>query len=313
VTSDVLVNSSELRKALGTFATGVTVLTACSNKGEMTGLTVNSFTSVSLSPPLILWCLASTSDSLSIFRSAEYFAVNILASGQRDISNHFATKQVGKFNNIKFKRGLGDAPLLQGCVTWLQCKTVKLYEEGDHWIFIGEVVELKTTSKEGLIFNQSNYAISLPLPANDNESGTPSELLHSDSESYFSLLFQAIHSYQENFEQHQHEIIESDYKARILCVLNHYNSTTITEMHKVIKIPKSEIEIIIHELISSGLVETITNSENNALRLTQSGKEKSNKLLLILHEHDEKINQLLGEDEYQQFRVNLQKIIDWNY
>lgn len=313
MTSEYSVNSSELRKALGTFATGVTVVTASSEEGELTGLTVNSFTSVSLSPPLILWCLASTSDSLSIFRSAKYFAVNILASDQHSLSNHFATKQMDKFNGIEYHKGLGDAPIIQGCVTLLQCKTVKLYEEGDHWIILGEVVKVKTSSKEGLIFNQSNYAISLPLPAEDNEAGSPSELLHSDSESYFSLLFQAIHSYQENFEKHQQEIIDSDYEARILAVLNHYDSTTIDDMNKAIKIPKSEIKLIIEELISSGLVEIITSSEDNTLRLTQAGKEKSNSLLLILQEHDEKINQLLGEDIYQQFRANLQKIIDWNY
>ncbi len=82
--------SGEFRQVLGTFATGVTVVTARSNTGELAGLTANSFTSVSLGPPLILWCLANSSDNLGIFQTAKYFAINILAADQKELSNHFA-------------------------------------------------------------------------------------------------------------------------------------------------------------------------------------------------------------------------------
>ncbi|NNE37908.1 MAG: flavin reductase family protein, partial [Gammaproteobacteria bacterium] len=226
MTSENLIPSTELRKALGTFATGVTVVTAESEAGELAGLTVNSFTSVSFSPPLILWCLASSSENLSTFKSTEYFAVNILASDQRSLSNHFATRKYDKFKNISYTSGMGNSPLIDGCVSWIQCKTTQMYEAGDHWIIIGEIVKLKTTSKESLIFNQSHYGVSLPLPIEENDTNIPDDLIYSDSDSYFSLLFQAIHSYQENFEKHQHEIIESDYEARVMAVLHHYQSTT---------------------------------------------------------------------------------------
>jgi predicted ArsR family transcriptional regulator len=174
-------------------------------------------------------------------------------------------------------------------------------------------MKLKTTKKEGLIFSQSHYGVSLPLPVEENETEIPDELIYSDSESYFSLLFQAIHSYQENFEKHQHEIIESDYEARVLVVLNHYQSTTIDEMCKVIKIPRNEIQSMIQELISRDLIEVITGKTITTFKLTQAGNEKSVLLLNLLGQHDEKINQLLGDDTYPQFKSNLQKIIDWRY
>ena len=90
--------SGEYRQALGTFATGITVVTARSDTGELVGLTVSSFTSVSLDPPLILWCLSNSSDSLSVFQNAGYFAVNILAADQQDLSRHFARKQKDKLS-----------------------------------------------------------------------------------------------------------------------------------------------------------------------------------------------------------------------
>ena len=124
--------SSEYRQALGTFATGVTVVTAMSTTGELAGLTANSFTSVSLEPPLILWCLADTSDNLAVFQSAPYFAVNILAADQKEISDHFARRQKDKFVSIQYRAGKGGSPLLDGCVTWLQCRMISTHVAGDH-------------------------------------------------------------------------------------------------------------------------------------------------------------------------------------
>ncbi len=313
MSSDNLISSSELRKALGTFATGVTVVTTEAENGEPAGLTVNSFTSVSLSPPLILWCLASGSENLPIFQATDYFAINILASDQRHLSNHFARRQYNKFNGIAYHKGLGNSPLLDGCVTWIQCKTTKLYEAGDHWIIIGEIVDLNTTMKEGLIFNQSHYGVSLPLPAEGKGNDIPDELIYSDSNSYFSLLFQAIHSYQENFEKNQHEIIESDYEARMLVVLNHFQSATIDELCKVIQIPNNEIQALLQELVARGLIEINASSSSTTFKLTQTGNDKSIELLTLLQQHDENIDQLLGNEMCQQFKVNLHKIIDWDY
>ena len=163
--------SVEFRQALGSFATGVTVVTAAGADGAMAGVTANSFTSVSLEPPLILWCLANTSDSLAVFREAAYFAVNILASGQVRLSDHFARRQEDKFSEVRFRRGRGGAPLLEGCVTWLQCRTAAQHDMGDHRVFVGEVVGFETSWEEALLFHRGSYGISLPLPGDDEPEG----------------------------------------------------------------------------------------------------------------------------------------------
>ena len=150
-------HSGEFRQILGTFATGVTVVTACSKTGELAGLTINSFTSVSLDPPLILWCLANSSDNLELFQTTKRFAVNILAADQKDISLHFAKRQKDKFDYLPYRTGLDGNPLLENCVSWLQCRTVAQYVAGDHTVFIGEVEQIESSGKDALLYHQGEY------------------------------------------------------------------------------------------------------------------------------------------------------------
>ena len=111
-----------LRNCFGKFATGITVITALAPDGTKIGLTVNSFSSLSLEPPLVLWSLDKKSKSLSAFIAATHFAINVLASDQMDISNNFARTSDDKFNNIKLSESKYDLPLLSGTVAHLECK-----------------------------------------------------------------------------------------------------------------------------------------------------------------------------------------------
>src|SRR5512143_589785 len=113
----------EFRKALGSFATGVTIITTRAEDGTPIGLTVNSFNSVSLNPPLVLWSLAETSLSLPIFRAATHWAVHVLASDQEDLSGRFARRGENKFAGLDVDEGLGGVPLLKGCAARFQCRT----------------------------------------------------------------------------------------------------------------------------------------------------------------------------------------------
>lgn len=128
-----------LRAAFGAFMTGVTVVTTMDNRGEPVGFTANSFTSVSLDPPLILICIAKTSQNIETFCSADGYAVNILAEGQEDLSRRFSGPVADRFGGVDWARGPAGAPVLGGVCGWFDCTMHDQLEAGDHVILIGEV------------------------------------------------------------------------------------------------------------------------------------------------------------------------------
>ncbi|WP_028080783.1 flavin reductase [Solimonas soli] len=148
----------EFRKALGAFTTGVTIITARTAEGVPLGLTANSFNSVSLNPPLVLWSLANTSASLGAFRKAEHWAVHVLATDQESLSARFATRGIDKFAGLDVESGTGGVPLLRGCMARFQCRTAFQYEGGDHLIFVGEVLAFDRTETAPLVFHGGRYA-----------------------------------------------------------------------------------------------------------------------------------------------------------
>jgi flavin reductase (DIM6/NTAB) family NADH-FMN oxidoreductase RutF len=131
--------AQEFRAALGMFATGVTIVTARTAEGDLVGLTANSFNSVSLSPPLVLWSLARTAGSLPVFSAGSHYAINILAADQRALAERFATKACDRWQGVAFTDGAGGAPLIDGAAATFECFNRSRYEEGDHVIFVGEV------------------------------------------------------------------------------------------------------------------------------------------------------------------------------
>ena len=130
----------EFRASLGMFATGVTIVTARTAEGERVGLTANSFNSVSLDPPLVLWSLARAAGSLPAFSAGSHYAINILAADQKALAERFASKVVAdRFTGLAFTEGAGGAPLIAGAAASFECFNRSRYEEGDHVIFVGEV------------------------------------------------------------------------------------------------------------------------------------------------------------------------------
>lgn len=162
-------DSRTLRDALGSFVTGVTVITTRDADGAPHGLTVNSFSSVSLDPPLVLWSQASAAPSHAAFRAASHFAVNILAEDQLEVSTRFA-RRGDKFGASGWREGLAGLPLLEGCVAWLECRLLETHAGGDHRVFIGHVERLERTERRPLVFGGGRYLsvrphhISPPLP-----------------------------------------------------------------------------------------------------------------------------------------------------
>ena len=152
------------RKALGCFATGVTIVTARSTQGELFGLTASSFNSVSLNPPLVLWSLSREAGSMPVFASGSHYAINILAANQKDLAERFATRGVDRWAGVAFTEGAGGAPMLSDTLACFECFNRSRYEEGDHVIFVGEVERCHTRAgMSPLLFHGGRYYTEHPL------------------------------------------------------------------------------------------------------------------------------------------------------
>ncbi|MBL8643022.1 MAG: flavin reductase family protein [Rhodospirillaceae bacterium] len=147
----------EFRRCLGQFATGVTVMTSLTAQGVRVGLTVNSFNSLSLDPPLILWSIANTTPAFKCFQLHDAFAVNVLASGQEGWARQMAQSANDKFQNIGVIEGRRGVPLLEACVAYLECDVWARYPGGDHDIIVGHVKRVLNTGKEPLLFHNGAF------------------------------------------------------------------------------------------------------------------------------------------------------------
>jgi flavin reductase (DIM6/NTAB) family NADH-FMN oxidoreductase RutF len=154
----------DLRKALGRFSTGVTVVTTRASDGRRVGMTANSFSSVSLDPPLVLWSLARHAPSAADFTGASHFAINVLAAHQHRLSHRFATPQPDKFAEVDCCEGAAGVPLLNGVIARFVCRNVKQYDGGDHLIFIGEVEHYERFDGEPLVFHSGCYQVTTRHP-----------------------------------------------------------------------------------------------------------------------------------------------------
>jgi flavin reductase (DIM6/NTAB) family NADH-FMN oxidoreductase RutF len=146
------------------FATGVTIVTARAADGSFVGLTANSFNSVSLSPPLVLWSLSRSAGSMAAFSTGSHYAINILGAEQQDLARQFASRDGDRFAGVAFAPGAGGAPLLKGAAATFECFNRSRYEEGDHVIFVGEVENCAhRTGASPLLFHGGKFYAEHPL------------------------------------------------------------------------------------------------------------------------------------------------------
>ncbi len=156
--------AADFRQALSMFATGVTIVTAHPAGGARVGLTANSFNSVSLDPPLVLWSLSRRAGSMSAFSGGSHYAINILAASQRALAERFAGPAPDRFDGVTLREGVSGAPVIEGAAAVFECFNRSRYEEGDHVIFVGEVERcLWRAGASPLIFHGGRYFSELPL------------------------------------------------------------------------------------------------------------------------------------------------------
>lgn len=146
----------ELRDGLGRFATGITVIT-CADTDELYGITANSFSSVSLEPPLILWNIAKVSRSVQAFLAADYFAVNVLAEEQEALSVHFAQTDRPRFDKVEYQLSARGVPILEATLACFECRTHEIHDCGDHHIIVGGIQDFRYGNGKPLLFYAGRY------------------------------------------------------------------------------------------------------------------------------------------------------------
>jgi flavin reductase (DIM6/NTAB) family NADH-FMN oxidoreductase RutF len=151
------IERNELRRVMGHFATGVTVITTVSTDGQPFGLTANSFTSVSLDPPLVLICVDKKAESWPHFEQSRVFTVNILNNEQEALSRRFAVSGGDKFQGVAYHSGANGAPILDGVLGFLECKLYAVHDGGDHTLYLGEIEQAETLEGKPLLFYRGGY------------------------------------------------------------------------------------------------------------------------------------------------------------
>jgi flavin reductase (DIM6/NTAB) family NADH-FMN oxidoreductase RutF/DNA-binding MarR family transcriptional regulator len=308
-TQDPAIDSKAFRRALGNFATGVTIITACAPDGTTVGVTASSFNSLSMDPPLILWSSIKGNPSCAIFEQASHFAVNILASDQMDMSNHFARQQPDKFAGIDWELGVGGAPIFPNCAGRFQCETYAKLDGGDHWIFVGRVVEFDDFGRPPLCFCRGSYAMvfdhpgTTPKITDQPSAEADGELLGNHT---FFLMMRAVRAYQGRYQPLIEELGLSLIESRSLLVLDDLSGLTPEDMVPHLHAPINEARAALINLADRGLVA----AEGAGYVLTAAGSDSAKKCWGIAKDFEEKSFDGLSADELATFDKVLRQLIN---
>lgn len=297
------------RRALGNFATGVTIITARSPAGAQVGVTANSFNSVSLEPPLILWSIDKRSGSHAVFEAASHFAVHVLAADQIELSNHFARPQDDKFAGIAFESGLGGAPLLADCAARFQCECYQQLDGGDHWILIGKVVAFDDFGRSPLLYHQGAYSMVLPhprAPKKTDPHAAPATM-HGRlaSSNLFYLMIQAVNAYQASYAPKQLSTGLRTSEARMLMVLEDSAQLDLVALQREVAMPTREIEEALANLQGKGLV---ADSPAGYL-LTDAGRAQTEALWEIARRQQDAVFAGVGAEDIETFKKVLRVVM----
>ncbi|MFT0532775.1 p-hydroxyphenylacetate 3-hydroxylase reductase component [Castellaniella hirudinis] len=244
-----------LRRALGNFATGVTIVTA--HDGEtMVGVTANSFSSVSLDPPLVLWSVDKRSGSFPVFQRASHFAINVLSMGQIALSNRFARPHDDRYAGVAWRAGQGGCILLEDTSANFQCRKQQIIDGGDHWILLGQVVEFEDNGRPPLVYHQGSYSMVLPHPHREqaNASAVDKSLRGRLADHAYFLLTQAVRSYQQSYQPEQMKIGWRPSEARLLMILDDGPCRDMAALSHDADMPVHAVEQTLTLLGSRGLV-----------------------------------------------------------
>ncbi len=296
------------RRALGNFATGVTIITTRAADGSPVGVTASSFNSLSMDPPLILWSSMKDTPSCRVFESASHFAVNILASDQMDKSNHFARQQKDKFAGHEWEEGIGGAPIFPDCAGRFQCETYGKLDGGDHWIFIGRVLDFDDFGRSPLCFHQGAYAVvfnhpdSVPKAAEGASRDVDRGRM---GDHKFFLMLRAVRAYQERYQPKLETLGLSLIEARTLLVLNDLSGLDAEALVVHLHSPVPEAQAALQALQSAGLIASV----QGGYSLTEAGQAKADQCWGLADAHAEETFEKFSDAEIETFTHVLRKLI----
>ncbi len=297
------------RRALGNFATGVTIITAQGPDGTNVGVTASSFNSLSIDPPLILWSSIKEARSCAIFEASTHFAVNILAADQMDMSNHFARQQEDKFANIEWEEGIGGAPIFPNCAGRFQCETYNKVDGGDHWIFIGKVVAFDDFGRAPLCFHQGSYSMLISHPGSKSKSddqatqGTTGQRMRNHT---FFLMMMAVRAYQTRYQPKLEALDLSLIESRSLLVLSDQPGLDAEGLVVHVNSPITEVIEALANLQEQGFIVAL----DGGYALTEAGQEKADQCWNLSDAHAIEAFKSFSDERVGDFRDVLRNIID---
>ncbi len=293
----------QFRQALGSFTTGVTIVTTQGPDGQDYGLTANSFNSVSLDPPMVLWSLNKDASSAPVFTGSKHFAVHILATDQETLSNRFAKSGTDKFANLSFGRGHDNIPLLEGCSARFECRTTYQYEGGDHIILVGEVLAFEHFDKAPLVFHSGGYR-RLQQSA---EQHTPPY-----GENWLGFLFgRAYYQLQLSIRQQLAAMDMQNIDFELLGMLSFSEGRTLAELRQLFEfVGKDLTQANLDNWIAKGLLTLRQHSdESERIYFTQAGQHLAVQWLTFAKAAEMSALECLEFEEAQQLKLLLSKVI----
>ena len=308
---DSTTDSRALRSALGAFATGVTIVTTRGVDGADIGLTVNSFSSVSLDPPMVLWSLAKTSGSIEAFRKARCFAVHVLAADQESLSARFATRGIDKFAGIACHRGSDEIPLLDGCTARFECRTAFQYEGGDHVIFVGAVENLTHSARPPLIFHGGRYGTVIRKEA--APAGAPRDLVSALSpDDMIYHLSRAFYHVRHDAQEERQRRGWSDAEYSTLVALGREDGRTVDEINAIsLYRGRSVTPEVVRSLVARGLVSVEEPVRGDSVvHMTAAGRRAIIEIIAILKAGEADALEGFDFSEIQLLKQLLSRIVD---
>lgn len=313
MTAQASFDPKAFRDALSTFTTGVTIITTRTTDGEPVGITANSFNSVSLNPPLVLWSLAKSALSLDAFSSNKHWNVHVLSAEQEALSGRFASRGEDKFAEIELDRGINEIPLLHNCTARFQCRTAFMYEGGDHVIFVGEVLGFDKSELAPLAFQSGQYALAARKPRDGGRLSSIEE--HAPECSYTEDLlgylagrahYQLV-AYLRMLLQNQKL---DEHAFFVLSVLSIQDKLSLEQINHFVSYTGREVNLALMAFLQKqGLVVLEHRGGKDRYVLTAEGREVSLEHVALAKAVEQQVTEKLGAGDAQALKILLKRLI----
>lgn len=313
MTAPATFNPKAFRDALSTFTTGVTIITTRGSDGSPIGITANSFNSVSLNPPLVLWSLAKSAYSLDAFTNTRHWNVHVLSVEQESLSGRFASRGEDKFAGIELDRGINEIPLLHNCTARFQCRTAFIYEGGDHVIFVGEVLGFDKSDRPPLAFQSGQYALTARKPRegvrlSQIEQVAPECSYTEDLLGYLAgrahyQLVAFLRTLLRNHKLDEHAFF-------VLSVLSIQDNLTLEQINHFVAYTGREVSLtMLLFLQKQGYIVADERSGQQRFVLTGEGREVSLEHVALAKAVEEGVTEKLGSGDAQALKILLKRLI----